>query len=573
MSSDRPASADARSIVSTHERSLDAAMRRRQGVHYTPSAVAEPVIELALDALGGLPRIACDPSCGGGAFLLSLADRLFAAGVSPGEVVRHRLVGVELDPAAAAIARAALSRWAFDHGEEVAFDDVRVHQGDAMMLEPGRWPDRPPGGFDLVLGNPPFLSQLDRRTARDASRREAADRRFGPLGAYTDEAGLFLLVACELVAGSGVVAMVQPQSLLSARDAAPVRARVLDVATLRALWAHAGRPFPDADVHVCAPILRRDRFDGTSQIASTTVVWSDGQSDHRSEVPSPQGDQRWGALLGPALGVPDTPRLTGTAVGEVATATAGFRDEFYALRDAMFDGDRPASIHASSPPSAASSSGGTSVQPQLPGMHPDTDPQLVTVGMIDPLRSRWGDALFRVGGTRVTSPRVRLEQLDAASPGVARWARARLRPKVLVATQTRIVEAVADPRGRCIPMTPTISVEPIDDRIDVWRLVAALGAPPVAAAAVRDHLGSGRSTAAIRWSARGVSKVPLPTHMGSWERGAALARELSEGAGRCSGTARRLELLGAFGAVMTEAYGMDRDDPVLAWWSMRLPRR
>ncbi len=570
-------SGDARRLVRNHERSVADGQRRTEGVHYTPPEVAAAVIEVAFDALGQQPAVVCDPSCGGGAFLLSVADRLHCDGVPAGEVVRSRLVGLELDPDAVEVARRALSRWAQDHGAMVDPQEVAVHRGDALQMPTERWPRRPDDGFDLVIGNPPFLSQLSLDTARDSERRAAVVQRFGPLGAYTDDAGLFLLLGMELLADGGVVAMIQPQSVLSARDAAQVRARLRQDGRIVALWAHLGTPFPDADVQVCAPVVRRGGAPSAAsgapepaELAEPTepelgdvaghdrvhVAWDDGVGSHRGTAWLAADAPRWGPLLGEARGIPDTPPLGGRPLSEVATATAGFRDEFYALCSVM---------RVAAPGDTAA----------LPGLD---SPRLVTVGMIDPMVLRHRDVAHRIGGAEVTAPTVDMGALADAHPRVARWAAARLRPKVLVATQTRIVEAVADPAGDCVPMTPTISVEPIGDLIDLWHLVAALVAPPVAAEAVREHLGAGRSAAALRWSAAGVLEVSLPVDDERWARGAALVRELHSDApgtpavATMTSSARR-ELMEELGSVMTEAHGLAADHPVVAWWSERIPRR
>lgn len=537
---------DPRALVAGFERSVAATERRRTGVHYTPREVADAVLDLAFAASSGTPRRVCDPSCGAGAFLLAVADRLLALGVPPDEVVGDRLVGLELDPGAVAVARDALSGWASAHGARVDPGDVQVHQGDALAMDPGDWPGRPVGGFDLVVGNPPFLGQLSSRTARDAARRAHVARRFGPLGAYTDDAGVFLLAATELVGPGGVVALVQPQSLLSARDASTVRDAVLRRADLVALWAHGGTPFPGADVHVCAPVLRRRGPAAAVRRGDCEVVWQSGDRVHRSLSDGPADGDRWGALLAPALGVPDVPALRGAPLRSVAGATAGFRDEFYALCEAMVDD--PAPVDA---PGAA-------------------QPRLVTVGMIDPLQLRWGTAEHRLGGRRVRAPRVDPSSLEQHHPRVHRWMQDRLVPKVMVATQTRVIEAVADPGGDCVPVTPVISFEPSGPGVDVWQLVAALSAPPLSAVVVREHLGTGRSSATLRWSAAAALDAPLPVDERCWQRGASLARRLHED--RPDG-AEREQLLGELAVVMTEAHGLAGDHPVVEWWSIRRPRR
>jgi hypothetical protein len=196
--------------------------------------------------------------------------------------------------------------------------------------------------------------------------------------------------------------------------------------------------------------------------------------------------------------------------------------------------------------------------------------------MIDPGRTTWGERPRRFGGRARLAPRLDLDALGERSPRVAAWAAGRRVPKVLVATQTRIVEAAADPAGEWIPVTPTISVEPhlapdgAPDRDladTVWRLTAALLAPPVSARALATHLGAGLSPGALRWSARSVLDVELPVDEESWAEGTQLTRELA-----ISDVASRPALLARLGSVMCRAHGLSVDDEVHAWWLERAVR-
>jgi hypothetical protein len=167
-------------------------------------------------------------------------------------------------------------------------------------------------------------------------------------------------------------------------------------------------------------------------------------------------------------------------VRDLATATAGFRDEFYGLAAAARDVD---------------------------GGHP-----LVTSGLIDPGSIAWGRRTARIGGRRFDRPTVDIDDLDER---LARWVRARLVPKVLLATQTRVLEAAADPEGSYVPLTPVVAVEPHDPG-DVWRLAAALTSPEATAWALRHYGGTGLGRGTIRLSARQVLDVPLPGDEGAW---------------------------------------------------------
>ena len=134
------------------------------GVVYTPPAVTEPMARVALEPLlrgrtaaDILALRICDPAIGEGAFLLAavhvIAEHLEIAGVAP-ELARTAaadcIFGVDVDPRAVAAARVAL-----DVGP------AQLQVADALALD---WPAAFPstfdaGGFDAVIGNPPYVRQ------------------------------------------------------------------------------------------------------------------------------------------------------------------------------------------------------------------------------------------------------------------------------------------------------------------------------------------------------------------------------------------------------------------------------
>ena len=61
-------------IGSVYEQSLDSLTRRHGGVHYTPFEIARKLARIALEGLPVGP--VCDPSVGGGSFLLAVAEYL-----------------------------------------------------------------------------------------------------------------------------------------------------------------------------------------------------------------------------------------------------------------------------------------------------------------------------------------------------------------------------------------------------------------------------------------------------------------------------------------------------------------
>ena len=519
-----------RALVDAYERGLAPDDRRARGVHQTPAGLARALVDLALDELwssaGRLPSTVLDPSCGGGAFLLAAADALVDRGMAPGQVVGGVLCGAELDPDGAAVARKALVQWAAGHGLPARSVRVPVLVGDALVRPVEEWRTVVPHGADLVVGNPPFLSPLSADVARPAALRAALRARFDLVGRTVDAAALFLLLGAELLSDDGVAVLLQPRSVLAASDVGAVRARLSRDHALVALWSDDADWF-SAAVHVCAPVLRR----GAQPARVAVVSGAPAVAQYRAPAPDPA---TWGPLLAPAYGVPGVTLADGPALGSLASATAGFRDEYYALRDAVVD--------------AAAGHG----------------PPLATVGMVDPGALDWGVRPVRLGGAQVRHPRVDLAALGVAAPRVAAWVQARSVPKVLVAAQTKVVEAVADPVGDVVPLTPLISVEP-HDPADLWRVAAVLLAPPVSARAVADGLGTGRSATTLRWSASSVLRTPLPPEPVAWAEGASLAEQLHRGT---PGT--RPDLLARLARAMVRAYGADPDAPagedLVGWW-------
>lgn len=519
----------ARSIVAAHERGLDQRARVVDGSVPTPEALARHLVRLGREALGRVPMTVLDPACGAGSLLLAAADELVQLGVEPVEVVERRLIGLERDPAAAAAAEQALVRWLQDH-DRTSRARPRIHRDDGLHAVAGGGPI-PSGGVDLVVANPPFLDQLDDRSRRDPAERARVADRFGPVGPYCDTAALFLAASLDQLAPGGVVSMLLPTSFMAARDTSAVRDLLQRRASLLTLWS-TDEPCVPASVQVCAVVARL----GGPPPDAVELRWGSANRPV-ARVAAPGAGGSWAPLLAAARGLPAAPRLRGAPLGTVATVTAGFRDEFYAICGAL---DRPGAERA----------------------------PVVSVGMIDPLELRWSVGEWRMAGRRRREPSVDLAALRDDAPAAARWVAARRRPKVLVASQGRVVEAVADPAGQLVPLTPVISVEPRSTVVGPWWLLAAVSSPPVAAALAAQRCGSGLSGGSFRLSAGTLAELPLPVDRLGWAHGAELARRAQQHRG-----GERVELLAEFGATMSRAHGVSEPAVVEWWWDqLRCPR-
>jgi SAM-dependent methyltransferase len=445
---------------------------KQRGAFQTPPDLVERVVEATLPEVRPGQRVTVlDPACGDGRFLVAAAARLAAAGAVAA------VTAVDIDAAAVRACRSAV---AGAPGVVAA----RIEHADALGRD---WGDE---RFDVVIGNPPFLSQLAAATTRGGA------SRFGG-GPYADAAAEFLALAVRLARpDGGRVGLVLPQSILGSRDAASVRADVDRRAALVWSWWSPRRVF-DAQVHVCALGFELgDRAAGAL-----------GRQ------------QPWSVVVADALGVPPVPALaTVGTVGDRARLSADFRAQYYGLVPAVDD-------HA-------------------------TGPAFVTSGLIEPARCRWGERAVTFAGRRFARPRVELSRLD---PAMGRWADRLLVPKVLVANQTRVIEAVADAAGSWLPGVPVITARPATPA-GVWPLAAVLTSPVASAWAWHRAAGTGLSARTLRLGPRWLAELPWPA--GSLGSAVAALRDGD---------------VVACGAAVGEAFGIGAGDALQPWWRAQLP--
>lgn len=405
--------------------------QKRRGAWYTPAALVDLVVDAVVDAdfvarCSGRTIRVVDPACGDGRFLASVSTRIAALGG------RVDLTGFDIDVTAVGEARDVLG-------------------SDALIVHADALGNNGPVGyesFDLVIGNPPFLSQMAASTTRGRSSRHGG-------GPYADAAAEFLALGAQITRPvGGRLAYVLPQSILSVRDAAAVRQRIDSQASM--FWSSwTGERDFEAQVLTCA------------------LAFEFGVAEQRS-------GSSWSHVVTERTGVPPVPDVLSAAtstLGERAWLNANFRDEYYGMIPAVADHD--------------------------------TGPPLLTSGLIDPGRSLWGQRSVRFAKQRFAAPRIDIDALDEK---MQRWAHRRLVPKVLVANQTPIIEAVCDPMGEWLPGVPVVSVYP--ERADAetaWQIAAVLTSPAASAWAWHERGGSGLSANTIRLGPVMLAALPWPT--------------------------------------------------------------
>ena len=185
---------------------LPSNLRAQWGSFYTPPPYVERLLDQAEAAgVDWATGSAADPACGGGAFLASIAMRMWKASDRGDAVavladVCDRLKGFELDPFAAwmshVILEATLLPLCVAARRRVPF---LIEVGDSLLISDE-------AQFDLVVGNPPY----GKLKLPDAVRAKFSRTLYGHANLY----GLFTELGVRLCKRGGVVAFVTPTSFL-----------------------------------------------------------------------------------------------------------------------------------------------------------------------------------------------------------------------------------------------------------------------------------------------------------------------------------------------------------------------
>lgn len=198
--------------------------RSRQGIYFTPPALAERLLDIAQEAGAKLSDCrVLDPACGGGAFLAPVLLRKLAAlrrkrARTALEAIAEQVRGYELDPFAAWLSQVFADLALLPLIRKGGGRFPRLVEVRDTLASPHTEAER----FDLVLGNPPYSKvRLDEEWRRHFRR-----SLFGHANLY----GLFTDQALRHLNERGLVAFVTPTSFLGGEYFKNLRGLLLEEA-------------------------------------------------------------------------------------------------------------------------------------------------------------------------------------------------------------------------------------------------------------------------------------------------------------------------------------------------------
>ncbi|WP_100464788.1 Eco57I restriction-modification methylase domain-containing protein [Mycobacteroides abscessus] len=352
-----------------------------------------------------------DLACGSGAFLVYVFDYLLrenqrvadilgdAALHSTDEFVRNILTtnifGVDLNRESVEITKLSLWLKTAEKNKPLASLDGNIKCGNSL-IDNAMFTDKPfnwsedfsaivaKGGFDIVVGNPPYVNAIEM-----SKNIHAAERKFMRSG-YTTAVGAvdlyiyFFERGIELLKKGGKLGFITPNRWLSVSYGAALRQWLIDKTEFESILnASDTHVFEDADVYPVITILNK-RTSGTPykitagrlEEMSALPLGTHHDSTKLSSLP----DNIMGFLLNDKL--PITEKVFGQSqrlgvVGEInATSTAGEADD-YAAHISDLQGHK-----------------------------------IINTGTIDQYTSLWGLRSFRKQGSVIAKPYLDLDQVS-----------------------------------------------------------------------------------------------------------------------------------------------------------------
>ncbi|WMM74454.1 N-6 DNA methylase [Rhodococcus pyridinivorans] len=380
-----------------------------------------------------------DPACGSGAFLVAVFDYLLAENkrvddilggslTSQDQFVRSilsdNIFGVDINPESVEITKLSLWLKTAEKGKKLTALDNSIRCGNSLISNSTiaanafDWHDQfseitSKGGFDVVVGNPPYVSAIEMKKSLPEGERKEMKKQYVTARGAVDLYIYFFELGVKLLKPNGILGYITPNRYLSVSYGAGLREWIVDNYRLESMLNCSDtRVFEDASTYPVITTIRK-------QAPNTHYMVAAGHLDEQTPVPHAVGHDSSklstlpeyiiGFLLNDKLPIAEKVFLQSAMLSEVgsinATSTAGEADEY---------GDYIS---------------------EVPGH------RIINTGTIDPYLSMWGRSVFTKQGKRFLKPFLDLSEVSNSRSALY------TSPKIILAKIALRAEAFYDSNG------------------------------------------------------------------------------------------------------------------------------
>lgn len=147
-------------VITIFELAIPGSERIANGAVYTPRYIRDYIVDQVLHSTKKpIEECLCaDVACGCGAFLYTLADKIYEKTRKPFTTIFHHLFGVDISDLSIIRAKILLALIAISHGECVEDSDFNLFCDNSLTCDFMNLPFVcENAGFDIIVGNPPYV--------------------------------------------------------------------------------------------------------------------------------------------------------------------------------------------------------------------------------------------------------------------------------------------------------------------------------------------------------------------------------------------------------------------------------
>lgn len=162
-------------VINIFELAIPNEEKTTNGAVYTPKYISDYIVaHIVHSTRKPLENCLCaDISCGCGAFLFTLLEKIRECSALPYKKILHHLYGIDISSTSIGRAKILLSLVALKNGESVCEEDFRLYCGNSFAYDFKQLPEvAENSGFDTIVGNPPYVrsKNMDVETKKSLSR-------------------------------------------------------------------------------------------------------------------------------------------------------------------------------------------------------------------------------------------------------------------------------------------------------------------------------------------------------------------------------------------------------------------
>lgn len=162
-------------VINIFELAIPNEEKKTNGAVYTPKYIRDYIVGHIVHSTRKPPGncLCADISCGCGAFLFTLLEKIRECSALPYKKILHHLYGIDINSTSIGRAKILLALVALKNGESVCEEDFRLYCGNSFTYDFKQLPEVAGNSdFDTIVGNPPYVrsKNIDVETKKSLSR-------------------------------------------------------------------------------------------------------------------------------------------------------------------------------------------------------------------------------------------------------------------------------------------------------------------------------------------------------------------------------------------------------------------